>query len=55
MGFLGVLLFFWPVADHYILQKIDGTLFKNRFETGLIIGIVFIVFYLAWAVAEAQF
>jgi len=55
MALIGLIFFIWPIIDHYILQKIDKILFKNKFEVGILIGFVVIIFYLAWAVAEANF
>jgi len=54
MGLIGVALFFWPIIDHYILQKIDAV-FKGRFEIGLATGLVVVIIYLVWAVAEARY
>ncbi len=55
MGLLGVLLFFWPIFDHYIFQKIDKAVFKNRFELSALLGVVVLGFYLAWSIIEASF
>jgi len=54
MGLMGALFFFWPVLDHYLFQKIDRV-FKGRFEIGLVVGVLVIFIYLAWAVAEANY
>ena len=54
MGLVGILFFFWPLADHYLFQKIDRA-FKGRLEIGLVIGVLVIFIYLAWAVAEANY
>jgi len=51
MAILGLGLFFWPLLDQSIFQKADRV-FKGRFETSILIGVVVLGFYLAWAVAE---
>jgi len=53
IGALGILFFFWPVLDHYLLQKIDR-FFRGYIEVSLVIGIIAIGIYLAWALAETQ-
>ena len=52
MGLVGGALLLWPLLDAYFFRKIDRAL-KWRFETSVLIGTVFIAFYLAWAYAEA--
>ncbi len=52
MGLIGAVFFFWPLIDHYLLQSIDKV-FKGRLEVGLVMGILVVLIYLAWAVAEA--
>jgi len=54
MGILGMLLFFWPVVDHYFLQPLDKKFWKGRFETGLLFGLIAIGFYLFWAYVELK-
>ena len=49
---LGVVMFFWPLLDHYLFRRID-VLFKGKLEIGMILGLTTMVFYLVWAVAEA--
>lgn len=53
MTLLGLVMLIWPILDHYVLQKFDKLLFKNRLELSIVLGIVVLGFYLAWAVAEA--
>jgi len=52
MGLLGVVLFVWPIFDHYLLQKIDAIL-KRRIEVSLLMGLLAMLIYLWWAVIEA--
>ena len=52
MGLVGALIFFWPILDQYIFQKIDRS-FKCRLEVSWLAGVVFIGIYLAWAYLEA--
>jgi len=47
-----VALFFWPIVDHYLLQKIDRFV-KGRLEVSLLLGITVVIVYLVWAFAEA--
>ncbi len=47
------LIFLWPIVDHYLLQKIDKSLFKGRFETSLIFGFIAIAFYVIFALLES--
>ncbi len=54
MGVIGLAFFSWPIIDHYVLQKIDKAL-GGRIEVGLILGIIVLIIYLAWAVAEAGY
>jgi quinol-cytochrome oxidoreductase complex cytochrome b subunit len=53
MGLLGLCLFFWPVLDHTLFQKIDR-MFNRRIELSLVLGILFIGIFLIWAVTEAN-
>jgi len=53
MGLIGMAAFFWPVLDHYVLQRIDRVLFKGRLESSLVLGVAVLGFYLVWALAEA--
>jgi quinol-cytochrome oxidoreductase complex cytochrome b subunit len=48
----GAIAFFWPVLDHYVLQRIDLRL-KGRLEISLVVGVLAVGVYLWWAVAEA--
>jgi quinol-cytochrome oxidoreductase complex cytochrome b subunit len=52
MGLMGLGLFFWPILDRALFQRIDRA-FRGRVEVGMLIGIVFLGIYLVWAVAEA--
>ncbi len=52
MGIAAGALLFWPLLDRVLFSKIDRAL-KWRFETGILIGTVFLAFYLAWAYIEA--
>ncbi len=49
----GLALFFWPVLDHYLFQKIDRTLFKGRLEVSLVLGLSVAALYLFWTFIEA--
>ncbi|MBW2221369.1 MAG: cytochrome bc complex cytochrome b subunit [Deltaproteobacteria bacterium] len=51
MAISAVALFFWPILDHYLFQKIDK-LFKGRIEVSLILGLTVVIVYLVWAFAE---
>ncbi len=53
MMLLGFGFFFWPILDQYLFQKIDKFL-KNRIESGLLLGLIVLGFYLAWAVVEVH-
>ncbi len=52
MGLAGAALLFWPLLDWAAFRKLDRTL-KWRFELSVLIGTIFIAFYLAWAYVEA--
>jgi len=53
LGTSGLIFLFWPVLDHYLLQKIDR-IFSGRLEIGLIIGILALGTYLGWALMETK-
>ena len=52
MALLGVVLLSWPFLDEWILRRIDARL-KGRLEVGILLGLIGIGIYLAWAVMEA--
>jgi len=52
MMLIGLVMFLWPVLDHYVLQKLDR-LFKEKIEIGILLGSVFIAVFLIWAVMES--
>lgn len=52
MFLLGIVVFILPILDQYIFQKIDR-IFKGRMETSIILGVLTLVIYLAWAFIEA--
>lgn len=54
MGLIGLLFFFWPILDHYLLQRIDVRL-KGRFEIGLIFGFIILGLYLLWTLKEVSY
>ncbi len=51
MGFMGAAIFFWPLIDEYLLQRLDK-LFKGKLESGLVLGVAVLGIYLAWALLE---
>ena len=53
MGALAGLLFFWPLLDQYLFQRVDRV-FKGRFEVSILLGIIGIGLYLFFALAETQ-
>ncbi len=52
MMLLGAGVFFWPILDHYIFQKLDR-LWGGKIESGLVVGVALLGLYLVWAVVEA--
>ena len=54
IGILGLVIFLWPILDHYIFQKIDK-LFKGRIEVSILFGIIVVGMYLALAFVEAGY
>ena len=47
------LMFIWPIIDHYVLQKIDKSLFRGRFEINIICGVIALSVYLVYAILES--
>ncbi|PJA47600.1 MAG: hypothetical protein CO171_09385 [Syntrophobacterales bacterium CG_4_9_14_3_um_filter_49_8] len=54
LGLSGIILFSWPILDHYLLQRVDRKIFRGRLETSLVVGILVVGVYLAWALVETR-
>lgn len=52
IGIFGIGLFFWPVLDHYLFQRIDR--FAGwRLELSLVLGLMVMGLFLVWTLVEA--
>lgn len=50
---LGGAVLVWPVLDRFLFQKVDRVLFRGRFESSVVLGLLTVAVYLVWAVAES--